>query len=156
MIVTSERVNEYIAKAAISGVGHLIPVLSAVRDGRIAVEFLTSRDKAAPMGRLKRYTCPVLVVIGDDDYRNTGPGGWVCTQRVIRWARGVMIHGAGGTVATYETAVSGAEHFGRFVLVETGSEHIAQWVAAAGAKAKLGIVANDGPHPKAELRGGLH
>ena len=147
MIVTPEQINSYIAKAAIGGAGHLVPILSAVRDGRIAVEFLTSRDKAAPMGRLKRYSCPVLAVIGDDDHHNSGPAGWVCAQRVIRWARGVMIHGAVGTVASYKIAVSGAEHFGRFVLVETGSEHTTQWVAAAGAKAKLGIVCSDGPHP---------
>ena len=124
-----------------------MPVVEALRDGQIAVQFLL-RDQRAPLGAMRRTSLPLLAWIGDDDGdASCGPDGWRCALQVTRWARGGVVHASGGEAAHYRTVVKGTLHERRFVLVETSSRHAAAWMALMAGKPTLAIVPVGGAHP---------
>ena len=122
-----------------------MPVVEALRDGQIAVQFLL-RDQRAPLGAMRRTSLPLLAWIGDDD-ASCGPDGWRCALRVTRWARGGVVHASGGEAEHYRTVVKGTLCERRFVLVETSSRHAAAWMALMAGKPTLAIVPRGGQHP---------
>ena len=72
---------------------------------------------------------PCIVLIGDDDYRSTGPEGWPCARRVKAWSAQAIVHAAGGEQPHYEAAVTAATACSRLLLVETSSACRDAWLA---------------------------
>ena len=133
-----------------------VPILEAVRAGRVARVFVTRRDGMASNRTLKTIQRAVLVIVGDDDYSSTGPAGWPTAAPLMRWTRAVMAHGAGAEPDHYRAAVASTEAHGRFVLVETSSEHVPAWMACAADRVAVAIVPRNGPHPVLPSRGPMH
>lgn len=136
-----------------AGAGHWAPVLTAVGAGRLAL-FQTPRGTQRVRAKtLQRIGRPLLIVIGDDDYGTTGPGGFVDSvlATVFRPARAVFVHGAGATPADYGQAAQTAERTGWAVLVETSASAVDAWLAEAAQRAPKAhltfIGARDGLHP---------
>jgi hypothetical protein len=126
-----------------------MPVVAALRSGIIAVQFL-HRTERAPLGDMRRSPLPLLAWIGDDDDTPTGPDGWRPALAAIHWARGAMLHAAGGEAAHYANAVIGTLATGRMLLVETSTARVEAWATALAGTPTLVIVPREGkPHPVA-------
>ncbi len=124
-----------------------MPLVEALRSGIIAVQFL-HRTERAPLGDMRRSELPLLAWIGDDDELSCGPDGWRPALAAIRWARGAMLHAAGGEAVHYANAVMGALATGRLLLVETSTAHVHAWAAALAGTPTLVIVPREGKsHP---------
>ena len=115
-----------------------VELLRAVRRGAISL-IECPRSGIPPRRALEDQRRPVLVLLGDDDYAATGPAGWAAMPRLLRWARGALVHGTGTDVPTYQAAVAGTLATGRFVLVET----------SAAVCAGLGYGVRPAHHPRA-------
>lgn len=87
------------------------------------------RDSHITMRQLKTSDRPVLVIIGDDDYASTGPVGWPDATKLMRWARFVILHGAGGEPGHYSAAVMAAQVHHRALMIETDTAHLDAWRA---------------------------
>jgi hypothetical protein len=125
-----------------------MPVVEALRTGLIAVQWLT-RNQRAPLDVMRRIDRPLLVWIGDDDDESCGPDGWRCAHQVTRWAKGGIVHAAGGEARHYAIAVQGTLVERRFLLVETSSRYALAWAKLMQGKPVLGILPRSGPHPVA-------
>ena len=150
------QLSDAINRARHTGSCAYVPILEAVRAGRVACVFVTRRDGMVSNRTLKTFERPVLVIVGDDDYGSTGPAGWTTKVPLMRWTRAVMVHGAGAEPDHYWAAVAGSEAHGRFVLVETSSEHVPAWMACAAERVAVAIVPRNGPHPVLPSRGAMH
>ena len=118
---------------AIGGVAELrIPVLRAIYDGRIvALDVRAETSNRLVKAYLGAVDRPALVVFGDDVDEPIGPARMPSVERLMRWARVVVIHGTGGTVGQYKAAVATAERCRRLVLVECPSRSIDAWFDAS-------------------------
>lgn len=154
--LTHAQLTAAIGRAAHMGATGYIPVLKAVRAGLIDCVFVNRRDGMVSNRTLKTLQRPVLVIIGDDDHASTGPAGWASTAPLMRWTGAAMVHGAGAKPEHYAAAVEGARAHGRFVLVETSSEHVQAWMACAADRVAVAIVPKQGPHPVMPSQGEMH
>lgn len=161
-INTWDDVPRAIATMQLSGAAHRVPVLQALHAGRIGT---WEPQRAGCTGRCKRFLAtvckPALIIIGDDDDAPTDPDGWPVAERLLRWARQVILHGAGGHPSHYEGAVMAAEVVGRLLLVECTSGTLEAWKAAARRWATQAIIqAVEVPplavHPSPVRQGDLH
>lgn len=122
-----------IARMQVAGAGHRVPVMQALFDGRIA-HLELHRGSSAKL--FKQWTAmsslPALALLGDDDYATPdGPDSWPIAQRVLRWAKFVLIHGGAGQPEHYEYAVVLTATFRRVVMIECSSANVPTWRAAA-------------------------
>ena len=137
------------------------PLFRAVPLGQIALTVLGT-GQAPPLSRLDKTGFPgVIVLTDDDDTTRLGPDGWRYGARILRWARGAMLHGSGGQPEHYQMAVEGAQRCGRLVLVETCSTQIDAWTALALRTLAPGRILKIQPpaggiHPVAVPRGQIH
>lgn len=146
-----DQLDRLIAEATAAGCGYRAEIYRAVRASRI-VSMELRRHAVAPMGILKRAPLPALVLLGDDDYASTGPAGWACFPRLLRWARGALIHASGGDVHTYRMAIGMALEAKRFLLIEADTAHADEWEAAfleaVPVVPFLKIIPSDGVQPR--------
>ena len=133
---------------------HRVPILRAVCHGVIGLSEV-SRDAAFPRGDLDAATGPIIAIISDDDYRSTGPSGFVAARRFAYWARAAIVHAAGGEPQQYEKAVDAALLCRRLLLVETDSAHAIEWCDFLGSGRRIPVYAilpRGGAHPvRAEM-----
>ncbi len=108
---------------------HHLPLLDAVRAGRIAVVAPERQAAGNCLREAKRIGRPVLLLIGDDDHASTGPSGWRCARKLREWARAAIVHGTGGRREHYEWAATAAAMQRRLVMIETDSGHLAEWAS---------------------------
>jgi hypothetical protein len=143
--------DRLIASAVTTGAGHKAELLRAVRRGTIALVEPMDRDSIISMRMLKHISRPTLVIIGDDDYRSTGPAGWKCAKAMLRWSRWTCLHAAGVQVEQYRALVAATILHRRMMLVETSSAMLPAWSAALQAEQRiprgLTVVPRDGAHP---------
>jgi hypothetical protein len=58
---------------------------------------------------------------------SNGAGDFPDADRLMKWARRVMIHAMGGEAAHYQLAVDAARNHGRVLLIETRTAHEVAW-----------------------------
>lgn len=107
----------------------ILPLARAAASGRLSLFSMTDPAAAWPAAGLARLPQPVVVIVGDDPGGDgaRGPLGWKAAERMRRWCRWAMIHGAGGEAAHYAAAGDAAAMAGRVLLVETSSAHAVAW-----------------------------
>lgn len=132
-INTWSDIPDAISKMQVAGVGHRVPIMQALYHGRIAH---LEVQRTGSNGLMKRWMAavamPALLLIGDDDHASPdGPATWPIAERALRWARFVLLHGAGGLAEHYHYAVSLTEQYRRLVLVECASDNLQAWRAAS-------------------------
>jgi pimeloyl-ACP methyl ester carboxylesterase len=127
-VIVSDRAGlaETIVRAEQAGKRHVVPVLRAAAAGMINAGFVM-RGHPFAMRPMKRGRRPVLIILGDDDHQATGPAGWPQAERLLRWARLVVLHGAGGEPQHYAAAVLAAQEHRRVLMIETSSGQIEAW-----------------------------
>lgn len=144
----AQVIDRMVSVATQAGDGAHLELLLAVKRGEIAMAMLFRGD-VPPMGELKRAGKPTIVLIGDDDYRTSGPIGWAGLRPLMRWARFGLVHAAGADVSTYRHALRLVRHQRRLVMIETAASAHNAWGAMFNAfrvPADL-IYPEDGRHP---------
>jgi hypothetical protein len=129
--LTAATLSDFLAKIRREAPWHA-PIFRALLVGEIAM-CMPLPQQRLPVKELDRLGKPVIVMICDDGPIWTGPQGWECATRALRWAGGAMLHGSGGEVDHYRFALVGAERCRRFVIVDTSSAHLPEWEALASA-----------------------
>jgi hypothetical protein len=147
-ITDAVALNRLIAAASSIGFVGRVELLRAVRNREIALLEL-DRTADVPSRVLREATRPLIALLGDDDYANTGPSGWAAVLRLSRWARAAMIHATGADVPSYRAAIRMALLVRLFLLIETDSAHAQEWGNAllAWGVPFLGLVPSEGAHP---------
>jgi hypothetical protein len=140
----------FMHQAGVVGQTHLLRSLAA---GRIAYQSLLPDTSTSHFKAFIRATStkPTVTLIGDDGDMPTGPAGWRLAQRAIRWAKTVILHGAGAEIEHYESAVIAAQLMQRVLIIECASAHLDAWIALVRAAphrpSALVIVPRGGVHP---------
>lgn len=106
------------------------PIYRAAAADEVAVTWL-ARPELPNLAKLRQAGLPAVVVLGDDDYRTSGPSGWPAADKALSWAKAAVIHAAGGRPEHYAAAVADAQRFGRLVLIETADVAADDWILAA-------------------------
>jgi hypothetical protein len=152
-----EQIDRLIAHAATMNLPGRVELLRAVRAGAINLVEIERRADA-PMRAIENSPRPVIMLLGDDDYRSTGPAGWAAWQRLSYWARGAMVHATGADVPSYRLALGLAVVQRRFLMIETDSAHAHDWGSALHRRniPALGLVPPDGTHPVVSDRAAAH
>jgi hypothetical protein len=118
-------ISAIMAAQAMAGYGFRNPIYRAALAGDAALVELT------PGARIPREVlwrdAPTIVVAGDDAGRSHGPGDFPDANRLMKWARRVMIHAMGGEAAHYQLAADAARNHGRVLLIETRTANEIAW-----------------------------
>jgi hypothetical protein len=142
---------ENLAKASVmadqAGQAGVAELMREVRRGGLAVFFGSDRMQKVTVEDLDQAQRPTLAVVGDDDYRSTGPAGWRATPTLAAWAAAAVIHAAGASAETYAEAAKVARVKGRAVLIETDTAHVEQWAMVFQSCPVLLVLPRDGAHP---------
>lgn len=127
LCLTREHVLQIIVGLQSAGgqAAEAIPLYRAALAGLRLVRVI-ARDQAFP-SRLLTGERPTLVTIGDDDFRASGPAGWSCTRRAMKWPAATIIYAGAGQAEIYAHAVEVARQTGRLLLIETTAEHVLGW-----------------------------
>jgi hypothetical protein len=137
-----------------------LPLFAAAAARRIALMTFTASSMKWPAATLAGLTRPTIILIGDDPDigagRAAGPMGWKIAERLRRWTRGAIVHGAGGELDHYREAVRGAEQLGRFVFIETSGARAREWARFINCPRTLLILPTDGAHPVLPPMGARH
>jgi hypothetical protein len=144
---TPDNVAKAIVAAVQCGQPGVAELLRHVRSGDIQIVQVESRDADIATADLIIVDRPAVALVGDDDYRSTGPKGWRSATTISAWARSAVIHAAGATADTYREAVRGAHVTGRCALIETDAAHADAWAGVFTGKPVLVILPRDGVHP---------
>jgi len=145
-------------QAGAIGQAHLMRALVA---GRIAYQSLLPETSVTAFKAFIRATSnkPTVMLIGDDGDLPRGPDGWPQARRAIRWAKAVVVHGAGAEIEHYESAVMATQIVGRVLVIECCSVHLPAWVemvrTAPHSPSVLVIVPRGGVHPVAASQGAI-
>lgn len=111
--------------------GFRADLLRSMSSGDVALTVLGT-GQTPPLSKLNHTQLPAIVLLtDDDDATRLGPDGWPHAARILRWARGAMLHGTGGQPGHYKLAVLGALQHRRLVLVETSSAQLGAWATMA-------------------------
>lgn len=129
-----------------------MPLLRAAMAGEIRFVMV------CPAGRIplrildmERDRKPLLVGLNGDGGGPATPDAFPQAQRLMRWARCIVLHGAGGEAVHYQCAVEAARVVGRVLIAETTATVLPDWVALKAQIVPktpgLVIAARDGLHP---------
>lgn len=149
-----------IAEAEVAGCGHLAGILGPTMRGEMNTVAPMRDTVMPPLYRLGKQGRPIVVLVGDDDYRPAGPRTWACAAKLRTWAAFAIVHGTGAQRAHYDMAAEMAKRVRRLLLIETTSEAAQEWAAFLRERTPelpfMGILPPDGVHPVTPDRGGLH
>jgi hypothetical protein len=127
--------------------------MRALLRGRIAFFSLLPETSANQFKAFIRATSnrPAVMLIGDDDSMDCGPSGWAQAERVLRWTRALVLHGAGAEIQHYEAAIMAAELARRLLVIECSTATLGAWAtpveAAPNRVPTLVIRPRGGVHP---------
>ena len=154
------EIARMIERAEIAGANYYTPLLRRVMQGEMNACAPMRDTMMPPLYRLGKTGRPVVVIIGDDDYRPAGPDTWTCAPKLREWAAFAIVHGTGGQPHHYEMAAEMAMQVRRLLLVETTSDAAQDWAAFLQERSPalpfMGILPPQGAHPVMPARGGLH
>lgn len=140
------------------------PLYRAAREGNLNLLMVPPGERA-PVSLLDpvKHRKPLVVILcGDpgDAAIHHGPDAFPQTIRFMRWARFIMLHGAGGEPVHYRMLAQAAAFTGRTLVVETDGVTLPAWMAF---KARLapqtpGIIVKPHPgveHPRSRMPAGV-
>lgn len=126
-----ERIAAAMRACHLAGCDHYVPVIRALGEGRIAFQAVHHGTTPGEVSAALRQVLPVVAVVGDDDGVNAGPSGFPAARRLLRDVGAVMVHGAGGEVHHYESAIGMAQIVRSVAIVETSSAKAEEWLSVA-------------------------
>src|SRR6476620_10838703 len=102
MLILSKaaQIAELIVRSQQAGTGYRAPLYRAAAAGLISI-VECGRSGRVPSRVLKASPMALLVCLGDDDDMPSGPIGGPQAPKLLRWARGIILHGAGGEAKHY-------------------------------------------------------
>lgn len=106
-------------------------IVRALAAGRCILACVTRSAAEIDLRALEQRRMPVVILFVDDDGRSSGPAGFPCARKALRWARAHFIHGTGAEPGQYDLAVQLAERHGSCALIETSSVAATEWAAFA-------------------------
>lgn len=150
-IKRAAQMAELAVKLQQAGVGWHVPLLRAAMLGDLRFAMVSPGGRVPlrilDMNRDRR---PLVVLLNGDGGGPAEPDAFPQTRRLLRWARFVMLHGAGGEAFHYECAAEAARQTGQVLVAETTAAALPAWVALklATAPRTPGLVIEPrGPHP---------
>ena len=154
------EIARVIGQAELSGAGFYVPLLRRVMQGEVNACWPMRDTLMPPLYRLGKSGRPLIVVVGDDDYRPAGPDTWACASKLRAWAAFAIVHGTGGKPEHYALAVEMAVQVRRLVLIETTSAAAQDWAGFlrehSPALSFMGVLPPDGVHPVMPDKGQVH
>jgi len=149
-----------IGQAELAGAGFYVPLLRRVMQGEVNACWPQRDTVQPPFYRLSKSGRPLVVIVGDDDYKPAGPGTWACADKLRAWAAFAVLHGTGGKPEHYAMAAEMAMQVRRLLLIETTSAAAQDWAAFLHERSPklpfMGVLPPDGLHPVMPTRGSLH
>lgn len=103
---------------------------------------------------------PLVVLLAGDGGGPADPDAFPQARRLMRWARFILLHGAGGEVWHYRLAVEAAQAHRRLLIAETTSAALPAWIALKRAVAPgtrglvVAVPEGEPPHPSMPARPG--
>lgn len=73
---------------------------------------------------------PLMLILAGDSQESAGPDEFLGLWRPMKWAKAILLHGAGGEERHYTEVVDAARLVRRVLVVETSSNHLPAWDAA--------------------------
>lgn len=155
-IIDTPKMLDRVAALTATLAPHKLPLVRAAQLGLVNV-IEPNRSAIIPKRMLEDTLRPNIILLGDDDYASTGPGGWACARRLRYWGKSAIIHAAGGEQAHYNAALTQALLVRRFVFIESDEAHRAAWERFfVRQMPTLIIKASDGLHPMRPAKGETH
>jgi len=149
-----------IGQAELAGAGFYVPLLRRVMEGEVNACWPQRDTVQPPFYRLGKLGRPLVIIVGDDDYKPAGPDTWACSAKLRTWASFAVVHGTGGRPEHYAMVAEMAMRVRRLLLVETTSAAAQDWAAFLHERSPnlpfMGVLPPVGPHPVMPARGGLH
>lgn len=137
------------------------PLFRAAMVGDLNVGIVVPGDRT-PDRFLEADTAvkPVVLILGGDGKRGAGPDEFPNLWRPMKWARAILLHGAGGEEFHYEEVVRAAQLVRRVLVVETSSDKLPAWaeerIRLAPGTSTLVIATRPGVVHPAPPEGGGH
>lgn len=155
-----EDIARMIGQAELAGAGFYTPLLRRVMQGELNACAPMRHTAMPPLYRLGKKGRPLVVIIGDDDYRPAGPDTWACADKLRAWASFAVVHGTGGRPEHYAMAAEMAMQVRRLLLIETTSAAAQDWAGFLRERTPIlpfmGVLPPVGAHPVVPARGDLH
>jgi hypothetical protein len=161
LTIPPDKLAEIIWRSEQAGAGWHVPLYRAVMAREIALFMLPigGRVPLRVLDETKRRL-PLVIVLAGDNGEPSGPDAYPQSVWLLRWARFILLHGAGGEAQHYAFAVEAVRHYGRLLLIETQSGAVEAWAGewrrlALGTPG-LGIITRPGdvhPNWQAAARG---
>ena len=155
-----EDIARVIGHAEMAGAGFYVPLLRRVMNGDLNLIWPQRDTVQPPFYRLGKSGRPLVVVVGDDDYRPAGPATWACADKLRTWAAFAIIHGTGGRPEHYAMAGAAAMDVRRLLLIETTSAAAQDWAAFLHERSPqlpfMGVLPPVGPHPTVPSKEQVH
>lgn len=128
--ITGARLADLAVKATQAGADWHLPLFRAALRGELAFAIVPPGARL-PLRMLDpvRHSLPLVVVLSGDGLVPAGLGDFAQAHRLLRWARFILLHGAGGEAFHYEVATEAARQTGRVLVVETTSGLLPAWIA---------------------------
>lgn len=126
-LTTRQQLLQTIANLQLAGgqAAEAIPLYRAALDGLRVVRVVDRRQRFPT--ELLSGEHPTLAIIGDDDFRPTGPAGWSCTRTASKWPAAFIIYAGAANAQLYQHAVDTAQAVRRALLIETTAEYVSSW-----------------------------
>lgn len=126
-----------------------LPLFRAAADGRLALLTIPAPDVRWPARAVGKLHVPVVVIVGDDPGPglSRGPVAWKASERLRRWCRWSIVHGAAGEADHYRAVIDVAGSLRRVVIVETSSKHALAWRRFLGPEGLTIMPPPDQHHP---------
>jgi hypothetical protein len=130
-IKTRARMADMAVRLTQAGAGHHMPLIRAAMAGVLRFPVVPPGGRMPlRLLELAQDRHPLTVLLADDGDAPPGPAGLPQTTRLLRWARAIMLHTAGGEPKRHATAAQATVLTGRLVLAETDTAHEADELAA--------------------------